>query len=495
MIEIEDQGDAEIAPLIDGELQPSIETRRLQLVNPATAAPTASMSIGAPGDVDRAVEAARAAFRDGRWHKSPPSIRKAVLHRFADLIDRDATTLDRIDAVDMGKPIGLATGSARSAASLMRFYAEAVDKCPGEAHDSSAGSLAVQIQAPFGVVGAVTPWNFPTMNALRKLAPALAAGNCVVHKPSELAPRAALRLATLAAEAGVPRGVLNVVPGLGSTVGTALAHHSDVDLITFTGSTHVGKIIAESAGRSNMKAVIAECGGKSPHIIFDDGVDLDAACAFIARQILTNQGQLCSVGSRVLVQRSIEPRVTERLTELMGKIAIGDPLDRTTTFGPLASQQQFERVQGFVERAEARGIVRVLGGAGLAERPGFYFAPTLFRNVPPDAEIAQQEIFGPVLSLIAFGSEEEAIAIANGTVYGLISYVWSARIDTGLRVAAGLRSSVILNAAPPEGEGAGHAMAFEPAGQSGLRPEGGIAGMAAYLRRKSLWINYPATAA
>jgi acyl-CoA reductase-like NAD-dependent aldehyde dehydrogenase len=292
-------------------------------------------------------------------------------------------------------------------------------------------------------------------------------------------------------EAGLPPGVLNVVPGLGETVGRALALHQHVDMVTFTGSTTVGKLIQQYAGQSNMKVVMAECGGKSPHIVFADGVDIDAASESIADLLLINQGQLCSVGSRLLVQRSIEDTMVEKISARLSKVVMGDALDSKTTFGPVASASQCERIMRYLGTAEADGAQLVTGGRRVLRETGGYFVePTLFRRVSSAARIAQEEIFGPVLSVIPFDDEEEAIRIANGTMYGLVAYVWTKSMATGMRMARGIRSSLLINASAPQGEGAGYVFSSEPVGQSGTGTESGLGGMESYLRRQLVWINY-----
>jgi acyl-CoA reductase-like NAD-dependent aldehyde dehydrogenase len=477
--------------LVDGALSTSGSEATVEVFNPSNGQRLFSIPAGCEADVDRAVASARHAFADDRWSEAAPSFRKKALHRFADLIATQAAELDALDAGEMGKPIGEALFNATAAAGLMRFYAEAVDKVMGQVYGSDRNSFVAQRRVPRGVVAAVVPWNFPTFNAVLKIAPALAAGNCVVLKPSELSSRSAIRLAHLALQAGLPPGVLNVVPGLGEIVGRALGLHLGVDMVTFTGSTEVGKWMLQYAGRSNMKVVMAECGGKSPQIVFADGVDLDAAAESIARFLLTNQGQICSVGSRVLVQRSIESALLEKLTGRMAKIVMGDALDPTTTFGPLVSAQQCARVMQYIETAETDGAQLVAGGRRVLEESGGYFVePTVFRNVLPSARIAQEEIFGPVLSVLPFEDETQAIRIANSTLYGLAAYVWTANLSTGMRMAKAIRSSVLVNATAPMGEGPGLAFSSEPAGQSGIGTEGGLAGMESYLRRQLVWINH-----
>jgi acyl-CoA reductase-like NAD-dependent aldehyde dehydrogenase len=484
------KADRAVAPLIDGVLSQS-DSSAHEVINPSNGRPCASIPIGSDADVERAVASCRRAFADARWSEAPPSFRKRTLHRFADLIASEAITLDMLDACEMGKPIGEKRANALSSADFMRFHAEAIDKHVGDVFGSDKHSLVVQRWVPRGVVAAVTAWNFPTSNAVRKIAPALAAGNCVVLKPSELSSSSAIHLARLALQAGLPPGVFNVVPGLGETVGRALGLHVGVDMVAFTGSTEVGKWMMQYAGQSNLKVVMAECGGKSPQIVFGDGVDLDAASEAIAKMLLTNQGQICSVGSRLLVQRSIEAIVVEKIKSHFGRIVMGDALDPKTTFGPLASANQCTKVMSYIDTAETDGAQLVTGGRrALRETGGYFVEPTLFRNVPVTARVAQEEIFGPVLSVIPFDDEAEAIRIANGTMYGLMAYVWTADLSTGMRMAKGIRSSVLVNAVVPIGEGPGHAFCAEPVGHSGVGVEGGLAGMESYLRRHTIWINH-----
>lgn len=478
------------APFIDGATVPSDGGAFVDVIDPSNGRCRLKIPAGHETDVERAVASARRAFDDGRWANERLASRSAVLQRVASLIESEAEALDALDAGEMGKPISEPLFNARAAAALMRFYAEAVDKVTGDTYRSDGNTFVVQRRVPRGVVAAVVPWNFPLYNAVLKVGPALAAGNSVVLKPSELSSRSALRLAHLMSEAGVPPGVLNVVLGLGESVGRALGLHMDVDMIAFTGSTEVGKLMLRNAGLSNLKAVMTECGGKSPQIVFGDGVDLDRASERIARSILLNQGQVCSAGSRVLVQRSVEAELLERIEEYFKRVAIGNALDSATTFGPLASAQQRQRVMRFVEAAKAQDAQLVIGGReALPETGGYFVEPTIFRNVSPSARIAQEEIFGPVLSVISFNDEDEAIRIANGTTYGLTSYVWTTDLSRAMRTAKSIRSSVVINAAPPAG-GACPASSSEPTSQSGIGVEGGLAGMESYMRRQRIWINH-----
>lgn len=487
----QEAGEEKVEPFIDGALSRTQSTEAADVVNPSNGKRLFSLPTGCGEDVDRAVDSARIAFADGRWNEAAPSFRKQTLLRLADALTAEATRLDALDAEEMGKPVSTALANAASAAGLLRFCAEATDKIVGDVYASDAGSLVIQRRVPRGVVAAVVPWNFPTFNAVLKVGPAIAAGNCVVLKPSELASRSALRLAQLARDAGLPDGVLNVVPGLGEIVGRGLGLHPEVDMLAFTGSTEVGKLMLQYSGQSNMKVVQAECGGKSPQIVFADGVDLDAASAAIAASLMTNQGQLCSVGSRLLVDRSIAAVVTEKVIAHMKCVVMGDALNPDTTFGPLASAAQCERVMRYVEGAKAEGMELLAGGRrARAESGGYFVEPTVFRQVSSTSRIAREEIFGPVLSVIPFDDEEAAIRIANSTTYGLAAYVWTTNLSTGMRVAKAMRSTVVVNATSPAGEAAGHAASWEPSGLSGVGVEGGMAGMEAYLRRQLICFSH-----
>ena len=480
-----------VMPFIEGELTDSSANDIFEVINPANGKSLLSIPAGSEEDVNRAVTSARAAFEDGRWHQTPPSSRKKILHRFADLIEKEASTLDILDAEEMGKPISVGFSNAFAAAGKMRFNAEAVDKVSGNVFNSDHNSFVTQRRMPVGVVAAITPWNFPTACAVGKIAPVLAAGNCLVLKPSELSSRSAIRLAQLALEAGIPPGVFNVAPGTGDIVGKALALHQQIDLITFTGSTTVGRSIMQHAGQSNLKRVMLECGGKSPHIVFDDGVDLDAVADGIASYILTNQGQICIAGTRLLVQESIEEALLEKVAYRFQQVAIGDPLDPDTTFGPMVTQQQLHKVMEYIDIGRASGAKLITGGKRILEESGGYFIePTLFKGVQADARLAQEEIFGPVLSTITFTDEVDAIRMANSTCYALMAYVWTTNLGTGMRVADRLHSNAAILSGKSSAQGAGHASSSEPAGQSGFGVEGGMAGVESYLRRKTNYFLY-----
>jgi len=469
---------------------PSRGEGTLPVISPFTGEARYAIPVGAPRDVDMAVDAARDASLDGAWTNLAPSQRKKILMRWADLIEENAAALDRIDAEDMGKPIATLPFRAVSAADLVRFNAEAIDKIFGDTLPSSSGTLVVQRWVPHGIVGAITPWNFPTFNAVLKATPALAGGNRVILKPSELSPRSALKLALLAQEAGLPAGALNVLLGRGDTVGKALAEHPGVDMVTFTGSTAVGKLVAAAAAHANMKPVLAECGGKSPHVVMDDGVDLDSVAAVIAATITTNQGQWCSVGSRVIVAESIAEQLIAKILAGFDRLVVGDPLDAGTSFGPLASKRQRDRVVAFIDDARARGA-RILSATHDPSGAGECFvAPTIIVAQSADDPVCQEEIFGPVLAILPFRDLAEAAQLANSTPYGLLAYVWTRDVSTGMHLARSIRSSLVLSAVPPLEEGAGHGFASEPVGASGIGMEGGVAGLKSYMRRQTVGLYF-----
>jgi 4-(gamma-glutamylamino)butanal dehydrogenase len=482
----------EVSPLVQGRRIASESTELFTTYNPASGEPLSRFGVGCAADVDKAVTAARRTYSSGVWRHTPPSAKKKTLLHWADLIERHAVRLNALDALEMGKPVGVHAFNATLAAEFVRFNAELADKVQGETFTSDSSSTVIQRRIPRGVVAAIVPWNFPTFNVALKAAPALAAGNSVILKPSELASQAALVLANLALEAGVPPGVLNVVPGCGSVVGRLLAEHRDVDMVTFTGSSAVGKLIVEYAGKSNMKVVSAECGGKSPHVVFADGLDLDVVASHIAHAIVLNQGQVCSMGSRLLVERSAERPLLERIIAHLAGVVAGDPQLPTTTYGPIASQGQMERVLSYISAGMAEGAELIHGGLRILRESGGYFVqPTVYANVPERSRLAQEEIFGPVLSVLGFQDTDEAIRLANSTCYGLSAYVWTSRAQTAFRVANEVHAGyTLVNAIAPRGEGPGMAISGEPYGLSGMGVEGGKAGLESYMRRHTVWFNH-----
>lgn len=474
---------------INGSFVTSSSSDTLQLINPANGCESVTMPAGSELDAREAVSAAKAAFEQGSWPSLSRATRRSILYKFANLIEENSLELDRLDADDMGKPIGLAFGNAASAAPLLRYSVDAMESITADSYNSDRGCFIAQQLKPRGVVAAVVPWNFPTLSAMSKVAPALAAGNCLVLKPSEQSPQSASRLAELATEAGIPPGVLNVVQGQGNIVARTLGLHNDVDMIAFTGSTSVGKLILQYAGQSNMKLAHVECGGKSPQIVFADCHDLDEVADSIVELILLNQGQLCVTGSRVIVEQKVELELMDKIIQRFRKVSPGDPLDPTTTYGPLASRQHMEKVLGYIEAGEKTANL-VYGGQRLDFNNGNFVGPALFGNVSVEDRLFQEEIFGPVLTVTRFRSLDEAIEIANATDYGLAAYAWTTSLKTGMRLSAEIHAGMVtVNAATPEGEGAA-AISTEPYGLSGVGAEFGTAGLLSYTRAQVRWFNH-----
>jgi acyl-CoA reductase-like NAD-dependent aldehyde dehydrogenase len=431
--------------VIDGARVAASSGQTFPGLNPATGEAIAAIAAGAAEDIDRAVGAARAAFEDRRWAGKPPAQRKAILLRLAQLIRDNAEDLALTESLDMGKPVRDALAiDIPSTAEAFAWTAEALDKLYGEVAPTAASAVALVTREPVGVVGAVVPWNFPLLMASWKVAPALAAGNSVVLKPAEQASLTALRLGDLALEAGVPPGVLNVVPGLGETAGQALGLHPDVDAIAFTGSTEVGARFLDYAARSNLKQVSLETGGKSPHLVFADCPDLDRAARAIAFGIFFNQGEVCNAGSRLLVHASIKDRLLAAVLDHAARLQPGDPLDPRTRMGALVDARHCDRVMGFVHAGLSEGAHLLTGGERVrVDGRGWFVTPTVFDGVTPDMTIWREEIFGPVLSVMSFDTEAEALRLANDSRYGLAAGVWTASLDRAHRMTRALRAGVV----------------------------------------------------
>lgn len=431
---------------IDGRYVPALSGRTFSTINPATGQSLAEVAACDEPDVDLAVRAARRAFDSGSWSRAPRTHRKRVLLRLAELMLQHGEELALLESLDMGKLVqDAATLDIPGSAEVFQWYAETCDKLYDEVAPTDDTALAMITREPLGVVGAVVPWNFPLKMAAWKCAPALAAGNSVILKPAEQSPLTAIRLAALAAEAGVPDGVFNVLLGLGPEAGKAIGLHPDIDCAAFTGSTEVGKLFLEYAGRSNMKQVWLECGGKSANIVFSD-CDVAKAAKFAAQGIFFNQGEVCSANSRLLVHRSVKDELLDGLLGHARSYMPGDPLDPSSRMGALVDEAHTRRVMGYIEEGK-RSSTLLLGGERIAiSDRGCFVAPTIFDNVDPSATIATEEIFGPVLSVIPFDDEERAAEIANRSIYGLVASVWTKDITKAHRLAKRLRvGSVSVN--------------------------------------------------
>jgi acyl-CoA reductase-like NAD-dependent aldehyde dehydrogenase len=473
---------------IDGAFVDAAAGGRFATVNPATGEVLAEVSAGTGADINRAVASARRAFKSGVWSKLAPRDRMAVLYRFADLIEDNAAELALLDTLDMGKPIADMVGvDLPEVVKTIRFMAECIDKIDGKVTATEAGVLHCVLREPFGVVGAISPWNYPLLMAVWKIAPALAAGNTVVLKPAEQAPLSCLRLAALFVEAGGPPGVLNVVNGLGEVAGRALALHPDVAKVSFTGSTEVGKLILQYAGLSNMKQVALECGGKSPQIVLADVSDLERAVTSAVNGIFGNQGEVCNAGSRLIVDRKIAGDFVD-LFKAQAEAAFvpGDPLDPATRLGPLVTEEHRSRVLGYLQAGRDEGA-RVVMGGDAPDRGGAYVNPTLFSDATPSMRIVREEIFGPVGAVIAVDGADEAIAVANDTIYGLAAGIWTSNIDTALRLVREIEAGVVWVNSFDEGD------MTQPFGgwkQSGNARDKCFDSVVSYTQTKSAWIRH-----
>ena len=427
--------------LINNRWVPSESGKTFATINPSTGEEICQVAEADAPDVDKAVKAARAAF-EGPWRKMRASERGRLLYRLADLIEANADELARLETLDNGKPLSIAKAvDVAKTVACYRYFAGWADKVQGKTIPIDGDFFCYTRHEPIGVVGQIIPWNYPMLMQSWKLAPALATGNTVVMKPAEQTPLSALRIGELLLEAGYPEGVVNILPGFGPTAGAALARHMDVDKVAFTGSTEVGRLIMTAAAQSNLKRVTLELGGKSPNIIFAD-TDLEAAVEGAHMGIFVNQGQSCCAGSRVFVEEKIYQQFVEKSVARAAKRRVGDPLDPSTEQGPQVDQSQFDRIMGYIESGRTEGATLACGGERVGNR-GYFIRPAVFADVHDDMKIAQEEIFGPVMSVISFKDMDEVIARANKTDYGLAAGVWTSDIKKAHAVANGVRAGTV----------------------------------------------------
>jgi betaine-aldehyde dehydrogenase len=467
-------------PLLIGDRRPA-GSGRITVLEPALGTAMDDVAAAGDDDVHAAVAAAAAAFP--HWSRLTAVARADLLFRFADLVRSRAEELATLEARNVGKPIGDARWEAGHVADTLRYYAGAADKFFGETIPVSKGGLDITLRDPLGVVGLIVPWNFPMVIATWKLAPALATGNTVVLKPASLTPLTALRLGELALEAGLPPGVVNVIPGPGTRVGALLAAHPDVAKIGFTGETATGRAILQ-ASAPTMKRVSLELGGKSPNVIFGD-VDIAVAARHAVDSVFANAGQDCCARSRVIVERSIYPALVEAMTAAAESLRLGDPLDPATAMGPLVSAAQRERTEEYVALGQSEGA-RLVSGGSRPDRAGFFLSPAIFADARPRMRIVDEEIFGPVVTVMPFDTEEEAIALANDSIYGLSGSLWTSDLKRGLRVAREIRTGVLsVNSSSSV-----HLQApFGGYRQSGLGRELGMHAMDSYSEIKNIYFE------
>ncbi|MFA4914561.1 MAG: aldehyde dehydrogenase [Burkholderiaceae bacterium] len=472
---------------IDGKYTPALSGKTLATINPATGQVIADVAACDAADVDLAVKSARRAFESGVWSRRAPAERKQILLAFSQAIMAHREELALLESLDVGKPITNAyNGDIVSSATCIQWYAEAIDKLYGETAPAMPDMTTMIMREPLGVVAAVVPWNYPLSMASWKLGPALAAGNSVILKPAEQSPLTAIRIAQLAVDAGLPPGVLNVLPGYGETAGRALGLHMDVDAIGFTGSTEVGKLFMQYSGQSNIKRVGLECGGKSPHIVLADCPDLDAAARAVAMGIFANSGQVCNAGSRLIVQASVRDALLEKIVAIGRELVPGDPLNPDTRMGAIVSGSQFDSVMSYIDAGRAEGASVVVGGqAARKDSGGFFIEPTVFSGVTNDMRIAREEIFGPVLAAITVDSFEEAIKVANDTIYGLAAAVWTGNVTHAHRAARELKAGVVWVNCFDRGNMSSPFGGFK---QSGFGRDKSMHAFDKYMDWKAVWI-------
>ncbi|MDG1818939.1 MAG: aldehyde dehydrogenase family protein [Porticoccaceae bacterium] len=468
---------------IDGQYQDCVGSKTIEKVAGRDGKLLYSFANGDGSEAEQAVASAKATFKSGVWRKKSSAERAAVLNKLADLVDKHKDTFALYESMDVGKPINNALGEdlARSVRGL-RGAASNIDKLLGTC-GTDQGTLVYQTRKPVGVVAGILGWNFPLTLAVGKVGPALITGNSLVLKPSEFTSLSTSFLAELAIEAGLPAGVFNVVHGDGINVGDRLARHMDVDLLTFVGSTGTGKLLMKAAGESNMKRLILECGGKSPFMVFDDCEEyLDLVAAVAVARAFPNQGALCVTGSRLLVQDSIREKLMPKILEHASAIIPKDPLDEDCGFGSIVNEAHMNKILGYIESGKAEGAKLILGGNQvLKETGGFYIEPTIFDQVDPKSKIAQEEIFGPVLSVIGFKDEAEALEIANNTCFGLSGYAATKDVGRVQRIGEELSAgSIIMIGSESPSWSINVSLSVEAHKQSGVGYEAGLPGLAAY---------------
>jgi acyl-CoA reductase-like NAD-dependent aldehyde dehydrogenase len=471
--------------IINGEKRSGSSGREITIVNPATEESLPSVASADAADVAEAVAAARAAFDSGPWRTMSARRRGAHLTRLGNLCEENKDELATLETLNNGKPIFESHIDVRSSAETFRYYGGWADKIHGETIPVDGPHLNFTLREPLGVIGAIVPWNFPLNLATWKVAPALACGNTVVLKPSELTPYTALRLAELAIEAGIPPGVLNCVPGPGAVAGNALVQHPGVDKIAFTGSTNVGKGVMRSAA-DTAKRVALELGGKSPNVVFADA-DIDAAARGAVNGIFYGKGEVCAAGSRLLVEESIKAELLQKIVDRARRMVAADTLHPKTRLGALVSREQMQRVLHFIETARSEGAHLVSGGERTPlNGRGYFVAPTIFDEVAPEATLAREEVFGPVVALMTFNGEEEAISMSNASSYGLAAGIWTRDIKKALRTAKAIQAGTVwintYNVYDPASPFGGYK-------QSGFGRDLGVHALEGYTQTKSVWVD------
>jgi len=470
---------------VDGSFRAAQSGKTFPTINPATGATLAEVAACGPEDVDFAVQKAREAFDDGHWRCQHPNERKEVLIRLAKLISRNRRELAVMESLDSGKPIrDCETIDVPETIHTLKWHAELIDKLYDQTAPVGEDALAVISREPIGVVGAVLPWNFPMLMLAWKIGPALAAGNSVIAKPAEQTSLTALRIAELTMEAGVPAGVLNVLTGFGPEVGEPLGRHPNVDMVSFTGSTETGRRFLHYAADSNLKKVVLECGGKNPFVVFDDAEELDLIAEHVVNGAFWNMGENCSAASRLIVHEAVKQPLLERVLARAGEWRTGDPLNPVNQLGALVDQEHFDKVCSYLEQGKTAKAKLILGGSAV---DGVYVEPTIFDGVSPEASLAREEIFGPVLSVLTVTSNDAAIALANDTDYGLTASVFSGNAKRALRAARALRAGTVTVNCYGEGDITTPFGGYKQSGFGGR--DNSIHAHDQYTELKTIWVD------
>jgi len=474
---------------INGNYHKSISEKSFDNISPIDGKIINKISFAQRDDIDKAVISARKVFQKGHWSNLPPGKRKKVLLKFAELIERDRLELSLLDTIDMGKTIN-DTYNADLPTSIdnIEWYAEIIDKLFDDISPSSKEYMGLITKEPIGVVAAIVPWNYPLWMAIWKIAPALITGNSVILKPAEQSPMTAIKIGALLSEAGVPDGVFSVLPGDGPITGKSLCLHNDIDCVAFTGSGEVGKLVLQYSGQSNMKRVQLECGGKSPNIVFADSSDLDAAAETSAYAIFGNQGEVCSAGSRLIIQKEIAGDFIKKISSISQNMQPGDPFNPKSFAGAIVNSEQLEKINKYINIGKEEGAsIEVGGNITMKETGGYYFEPTIFKDVKNNMKIAQEEIFGPVLTTLTFSTLDEAISIANDSQYGLAAGVWTKDINKAIKASREIRAgTVYINNYE---EGVDSTIPLGGYKQSGIGRDNGYQALENYLQVKSTWIK------